>query len=68
MALILMEIGKLGMVITRGGEKDIVITPDDLKRYWKWVNEGTSSSMAGLYYGHYKSAIKSEVLRKALNL
>ena len=67
-ALILTEIGKLGMKITRGEEKDIEITPDDFKRYWKRVDEGTSSSMAGLHHGHYKAAVKSDVSCKALLL
>ena len=42
--------------------------PVDFKRYWKWVNDGTLSSIAGLHHGHYKAAIKSEVSCKALSL
>ena len=67
-ALILTEIGKLGMKITRGEEKDIVITPEDFIKYWKRVKKGTSSSMAGLHHGHYKVATNSEISCKAISL
>ena len=63
-ALILRDIGKLGMKITCGEEKDIVIMPGYFKIYWRWVNNGTSLSMAGLNHGHYKAAIKLDVLWK----
>ena len=66
--LILTEIGRIGMKITYSKEKDIVIMPDNFKRYWKWMNEGTSLSMAGLHHGHYKAAIKSDVSYKARSL
>ena len=38
-AIILTDIGKLGIEITCGKEKDIALMPDDFKRYWKQVDE-----------------------------
>ena len=49
-------------------EKDIEIMLDNFKRDWKWVNEGTLQSIAGLHHGHYKPASKLDVLYKALSL
>ena len=65
---ILTEVGKLGMKITHDEEKDIIITTDNFKRYWKRVNKGNSLSLAGLHHSHYKADIKSNVLCKALSL
>jgi hypothetical protein len=59
--LILEEIGKLGIKIVNGEENKIIITPDDFKRFWRKVNEFTSSSMSGVHYGHYKAAIQDEM-------
>jgi hypothetical protein len=57
-AMILKEIGKLGMKIVNSKNNEIIITPEDVKRFWKKVNKFTSSSMSGVHYGHYKAAIK----------
>ena len=57
-AMILKEIGNLGMKIVNDDNTEIIITPEDFKQFWKKVNEFTSSSMAGLHYGHYKAAIQ----------
>jgi len=51
-AMILKEIGKLGMKIVNGE------TPEDFKQFWTKVNEFTSSSLSGVHYGHYKAAIQ----------
>jgi len=56
-AMILKEIGKLGIKILNGDSNKIIISPEDFKRFWKKVNEFTSSSMSGVHYGHYKAAI-----------
>jgi hypothetical protein len=40
----------------------ITIRPDQLKRYWKVVNEETSSSESGLHFGHYKVGCKSDII------
>ncbi len=51
-AMILKEIGRLGMKIFNGNNNKTIITPDDFKRFSKKVNEFTSSSMTGVHYGH----------------
>jgi hypothetical protein len=56
--MILKEIGKLGIKIVNGDSNKIIISPEDFKRFWKKVNEFTSSSMSGVHYGHYKAAIQ----------
>jgi len=56
-AMILKEIGKLGIKIVNGDSNEIIISPEDFKRFWKKVNEITSLSMSGVHYGHYKVAI-----------
>jgi hypothetical protein len=57
-AMILKEIGKLGIKIVNGDSNEIIITPEDFKQFWKKVNKFTSSSMSGVHYGHYKAAIQ----------
>jgi hypothetical protein len=57
-AMILKEIGKLGIKIVNGDSNEIIITPEDFKRFWKKVNKFTSLSMSGVHYGHYKAAIQ----------
>ncbi|KAL3797760.1 hypothetical protein ACHAW5_003221 [Stephanodiscus triporus] len=66
--LILEEIGKLGMKLVTGEGSEIVITPEDFKRFWRRVNEFTSSSMSGVHYGHYKAAIQDDILTEVLSL
>ncbi len=48
-AMILKEIGKLGMKIVNGENNKIIITPEDFKQFWTKVNEFTSSSMSGVH-------------------
>jgi hypothetical protein len=43
--LILEEIGKLGVKLVNGEGNKIIITPEDLRRFWKKVNEFKWSSM-----------------------
>jgi len=57
-AMILKEIGKLGIKIVNGDSNELIKTPEDFKQCWKKVNEFTSSSMSGVHYRHYKAAIK----------
>jgi len=57
-AMILKEIGMLGVKIVNGDNNEIIIMPEDFKRFWTKVNEFTSSSMSGVHYGHYKVAIQ----------
>ena len=40
----------------------IIIMPDQWKRYWKVMNEDTSSSETGLHFGHYKVGSKSDII------
>ncbi len=64
--LILEEIGRLGVKLVNGERTEIIITPDDLKIFWTKDGEFTSSSMSGVYYGHYKAAMKCDVSTKIL--
>ena len=38
------------------------ITTSDFKAYWRKAKESTSSSISGLHFGHYKSAVDSPLL------
>ena len=58
--LILEEIGKMGVRMLNGEGKELIITPEDFKLFWKRVNEFTSSSMSGIHYGHHKAAAQDE--------
>jgi hypothetical protein len=40
----------------------IVISPEQLKQYWKAMNEEMSSSKLGLHFGHYIMGCKSEIV------
>jgi hypothetical protein len=64
--LILEEIGRLGTKLVIGEGNKIIITPKDFKHFWKKVNEFTSSSMLGVYYGRYKAAIQDTSSAKIL--
>ncbi len=64
--IILEEISKLGIKIVNGEENEIIIMPDDFKRFWRKVNEFTSSSMSGVHYGHYKAVIQDEMSSEIL--
>jgi hypothetical protein len=67
-AMILKEIGKLGIKIINCDSNEIIITPEDFKQFWKKVNEFTSSSMSGVHYGHYKAAIQDPQITNVLAL
>ena len=64
--LILEEIGNLDVRLLNEEGAEIVITPEDFKRFWKRVGEFTSSSMLGIHYGHYKAAIQYDISTKIL--
>jgi hypothetical protein len=64
--LILEEIGRLGVKLVNEERTEIIITPDNLKRFWTKVGEFMSSSMSGVHYGHYKAAMKCNVSTKIL--
>ncbi len=70
--LILKEIGKQGMKIVNGEGSEIIISPEDFKRFWKRVKEFISSSMSGVHYGHYKAviqdALSTEILAQQLTV
>jgi hypothetical protein len=66
--LILEEIGKLGVKIVNGKGNEIVITPDEIKRFWSKVNTFTSSSMSRVHYGHYNVAIQDKMCTEVLAL
>jgi hypothetical protein len=51
----------LSMIIVNRDKNEIIITPEDFKRFWQKLSEFTSSSMSGVHYGHYKAAIKDEL-------
>jgi hypothetical protein len=67
-AMILQEIGKLGMKIVNNKNNKIIITPENFKHFWKKVNKFTSWSMSGVHYGHYKTAIQDVLSTKVLAL
>ena len=60
-ALILEEIGKIGVQLTNG-EVTVTISPEEFKYFWKKITENTSSSISGIHYGHYKAAALSDPL------
>jgi hypothetical protein len=71
-AMILKEIGTLGMKIVNGNANEIIITPEDLRCFWKRVNKFTSLLMSGMHYGHYKAVtqdlLSTEVLAMQLTV
>ncbi len=56
--LIWEEIGRLCITLVNGEGNKIIIRPDELKHFWRRVNEFTLSSMSGIHYDHYKAAIQ----------
>ena len=60
-ALILEEIGKMGLKIINGEGREITISPEDFTKFWRWVGEFTTSSPPGLHYGYYKASTKCEL-------
>ena len=61
--LILEEIGRMGVQIINGDRPPITITPEDFTKFWKRVNEFTSSG-GDKHYGHYKASLTSDRLVK----
>jgi hypothetical protein len=66
--LILKEIGKMGLKILNGEGEVIIITPGDLKHFWKKLGDFTSSSSSGVHHGHFKAAIQDEICTGVLAL
>ena len=64
-AKILTEIGSMGIQLTNGSVS-IDITPEEFQQYWKRAREGTSSSLSGVHFGHYKAASQSSELSSFL--
>jgi len=58
-ALILEEIGKIGILTNR--EVTIDITPEEFQYFWKRIRDGTASSYSSIHhYSHYKAAAYSD--------
>lgn len=66
-ALVVEAIGEMGMKIINGEGQEIVISPDEFRRFWKRVGEFTSSSPSNKHYGHYKAAAQSEMITGVLS-
>ena len=56
--LLLEEHGKMGMQIRNNEGQDILITPEDFIRFWKRMDEFTTSPLSGIKYSHYKASTK----------
>ncbi len=71
-AMILKEIGTLGMKIVNGNANKMVITQEDFRCFWKKVNKFMSLPMSGVHYGHYKAVtqdlLSTEVLATQLTV
>ena len=59
--LVLEEIIRLFCTLHKGHSK-IILEAEEFKYYWRRVREKTSSSISGLHFGHYKSAVYSPSL------
>ena len=57
---VLEEIGRMGKKLINGDKREIMITPEEFQRFWKRVNEFTSSG-GPIHYGHYRAAANSEL-------
>ena len=70
--LIREEIGRLCITLVNGEGNKIIIRPEELKHFWRRVNEFTLSSMSGIHYDHYKAAIQdtssTEILAQQLTM
>ena len=61
--LILEEIGRMGVKIQNGDRPPIKISTEDFTKFWKRVNEFTSSG-GDQHNGHYKASLTSDRLVK----
>ena len=66
-ALVLGVIGEMGVKVINGEGVEIIISPEDFRRFWKRVGEFTSSSASNFHYGHYKAAAQSEIATEVLS-
>ena len=63
--LVLEEIIRLFGTLQEG-HSEIILEVEEFKYYWKRVWEKTSSSISGIHFGHYKSAVYSPPLSDLL--
>ena len=62
---ILEEIGRLRIELTNGNVS-IVVTREEFRKHRKRATEGTSSSVSGIHFGHYKVLSESEPINSFL--
>ena len=55
----------MGVELTNS-EISIVISPEEFRHFWGRAKEGTASSISGVHFGHYKAAVKYELLSEFL--
>ena len=56
--LVLEEIRRLFCTL-QDSHSNITIGAEEFRYYWRGVKERTSSSISGIHFGHYKSAVYS---------
>ena len=61
-ALVLKEIGRLGMEVKHESGQKFVILPEQFKYFWRQATESTSSIPSTIYFSHYKAATESDII------
>ncbi len=54
------EITRLDIILWSSNVRMIIITPDDVRIYWKRVRENTGSSISTIHFGLYKAVTQSD--------